>query len=94
MKNKNIKFTSIEFNEIGIDGLVNHKYKWDDNAKTLTHLINDLNNEVFEGDNAIVKIKTLIYKEPKKKRDGATPKISQTGNLNDEKQLELWKNVE
>lgn len=69
MKNKDIKFTSIEFNEIGVDGLVNHKYKWDNDTKTLTHLIDDLENEVFEGDSAIAKIKALVYKEPKKKNN-------------------------
>lgn len=67
---KEIKFTSISFNEIDIDGLVYHEYKWDKELKELTHIIDGIEFEKLGEKEARRKITQLISierkKEPKK----------------------------
>lgn len=64
---KEIKFSSISFNEIGIDGLEYHEYKWDKETGILTHHIEGIEFENFKGVEARKKIRSVIGTERKKK---------------------------
>ena len=64
---KEIKFSSISFNEIGIDGLIHHEYKWDKETEILTHFIDGVEFEKFNKSKAKKEIKKLIGTEHKPK---------------------------
>ena len=63
---KEIKFSSISFNEIGIDGLIHHEYKWDKETEILTHFIDGNELERWESLEARKEIKKIIGIERKK----------------------------
>ena len=67
MKNKEIKFTSISFNEIGIDGLIFHEYKWNKETEILTHFIEGLEIEKWSDLDAKIQINKLIGVDRKRK---------------------------
>lgn len=67
MRKKEIKFSSLSFNEIGIEGLIFHEYKWDKEIKILTHFINGIEFENWNESDAKKEISKLIglKKKPK-----------------------------
>jgi hypothetical protein len=72
MKKREIKFTSIVFCEIGVDGLIHHDYSWNKEQKLLMHFIDGIMVETFDEKEARVKIKSLIglkrkQRQPKEK---------------------------
>jgi len=67
MKTKEIKFTSISFNEIGIDGLIYHEYKWYNETDILTHFVDGAEIEKWSYLEAKIQIKKLIGTERKRK---------------------------
>lgn len=60
MRKKEIKFSSLSFNEIGIEGLILHEYKWDKEVKILTHFINGIEFENWKESEAKKEISKLI----------------------------------
>lgn len=57
---KEIKFKSLSFSEIGIDGFINHEYVYDKEKDTLVHFIDKSEMESFTGDLARKKVLSLI----------------------------------
>ena len=68
-KEKEIKFKSICFYEIGIDGLIYHQYNWNKETKTLVHFINGDEIEGWSEIEAKVQIKQLIGVSSRKKEN-------------------------
>lgn len=60
MKKKEIKFSSLSFNEIGVEGLILHEYKWDKELKKLTHFVNGIEFENWNESEAKKEITKLI----------------------------------
>jgi len=85
---KEIKFTSISFNEIDIDGLVYHEYKWNKEVKELTHFIDGIEFEKLGEREARKKIAKLISIERKKETKNIieVKKIKETSDI----QLKLF----
>ena len=67
MKKKEIKFTSLTFNEIGEDGLIHHDYRWDKIMKTLHHYIDGVEIENWNEKEAVIVINKIISSKPKVK---------------------------
>lgn len=76
MKKKEIKFSSISFNEIGIDGLICHEYKWNKEIKILTHFIDGIEFENWNESEAKKEINKLI---------GVKRKVKSIAQLEDKK---------
>jgi len=64
---KEIKLSSLSFNEIGIDGLIFHEYKWDKETKVLTHLIDGIETEKWSGPEARKELNKILRADQKKK---------------------------
>lgn len=63
---KEIKFSSLEFDTIGDNGLIKEEFRWDDCEKTLTHFIDNKIFETFNEKDARKKLKTLIGRQKNK----------------------------
>lgn len=61
---KEIKFKTLSFSEIGMDGFINHGYRWEKEKNTLFHFIDNIETESFFGDLAVKKsIELLSHKK-------------------------------
>lgn len=57
---KEIKFKSISYNEIGVDGLIHFEYKWDEETETLTEFIDGVKTQSWVKSEARDKITKIL----------------------------------
>lgn len=91
MKEKEIKFSSIEFSEISESGLIHHIYKWDKTNELLTHYVDNIQIHIYYKDEAMDIIKSLLYVPTKSKAKEIKPKTKDNSTVsNQHVQLKMF----